>query len=87
METRIIKKGIEHQNIGGKEFIIDEKVSLTLDPDEVIYQALTGNYACKNFIDRRKDFKKNFKHKLYYGKVNGLGYIMADDEFEEEDDK
>lgn len=82
MEIKIIKKGIEHQNIGGKEFIVDERVTKTLNPHEIVDQALKGNYACINFIGRRKDFDENFSNKLYYGKVNGLGYIMAEDEFE-----
>ena len=28
------------------------------------------------------NFNKDFKYKLYYGKVNNLGYIVAEDEFE-----
>ena len=85
MKIKIVKKGIEHQNIGGKEFIIDENISNTLNPDKILAEALNGNYACMNFIERRKDFDENFQFKLYYGKINGLGYIMSEDEFERED--
>lgn len=45
---------------------------------------MEGNPACLNFIIRRHDFKPDFPHKLYYGKVGGLGYVVAEDEFEEE---
>ena len=44
---------------------------------------MSGNWACLNFTDRREDFDCNFPHKLYYGKVNGLGYVVAEDELEE----
>lgn len=84
METRIIKKSVTHQDIGGKVFKIDKEISATLNAEEVFYLALEGNWACKNFIDRRSDFDKNFNKRLYYGKVGNLGYIVAEDEFEEE---
>lgn len=81
-EIRLLKEGIEHQGIGGQEFAIDEQVTQTLTNEEVFFQALNGNWACHNFVERRQDFNKDFKHKLYYGKVNNLGYIVAEDEFE-----
>ena len=34
-------------------------------------------------MKRRNDFNCNFPYKTYYGKVNGLGYIVAEDELEE----
>lgn len=82
-----IVESVTHQGIGGKEFIIDEGVTITLNNDKVFDMAMTGNWACKNFVDRREDFNCNFPHKLYYGKVGGLGYIVAQDEliFEDED--
>ena len=81
---KIIKKSVTHQNIGGKVFIVDEAITNTLTNDEVFENAMmNGNWACRNFIDRRKDFNCNFKYKLYYGKVDGLGYIVAEDEFED----
>ena len=76
----IIKNEVTHQDIGGKEFIVDENITETLSNDEVFTQAVMGNWACKNFVDRRPDFNHNFDHKLYYGKVDGLGYIVAEDE-------
>lgn len=83
MEIRRIKKHIKHQGIGGKEIIIDENISSTLSPENVYDQAMIGNIACWNFIHRRHDFDYMlFEHKLYYGKVDGLGYIVAEDELE-----
>ena len=82
MVVKVIKKEIKHQDIGGKEFIVDENITETLSPEEIFRQAISGNFACMNFIKRRRDFDYDFEHKLYYGKVNGLGYIVAEDEFE-----
>ena len=82
MEKRIIKRSVKHQNIGGKEFIIDQNITETLSYETVYNNAIQGNIACWNFIHRRNDFDNHFEHKLYYGKVNGLGYIVAEDEFE-----
>ena len=77
-----IKEGIEHQGIGGQEFIIDEFVTETLTNEKCLEEACTGNWACHNFMERRPDFKYKFPHKLYYVKVNGLGYVIAEDEIE-----
>jgi hypothetical protein len=82
-QTRTIKNSVTHQDIGGKIFIIDEKITETLNNDEVFTQGMCGNWACYNFIQRRADFTRTFPHKLYYGKVDGLGYIVAEDELEE----
>lgn len=76
---RIIKKEITHQNIGGQEFNIEMEVS----SDDVAFKGiLQGNWACRNFIDRRPDFDCTFPYKLYYGKVGNLGYIVSEDELE-----
>ena len=86
MEHRIfkIKKKVKHQKIGGKKFIVDEYITQTLSREEVYRQALNGNFACMNFIQRRSDFDfaLNFPYKLYYGHVENLGYIIAEDEIE-----
>lgn len=84
MEHRIfkIKKNIKHQNIGGKKFEVDERITQTLNNEEVIKRAYSGNYACFNFIERRRDFDVAFPYKLYYGHVKNLGYIIAEDEIE-----
>ena len=42
------------------------------------------NIACLNFVERRTDFNLDFAHKLYYGKVEGFGYIVSEDEFVDE---
>lgn len=84
MIVKVIKDEVKHQDIGGKEFIVDEHITETLSPEEVYRQAYSGNIACLNFIMRRPDFDiSHFEHKLYYGKVKGLGYIVAEDEFKE----
>lgn len=83
----IVKKSVTHQDIGGKPFIIDEQVTQTLSNDEVFDRGIMGNWACNNFMDRREDFNCNFPHKLYYGKVGNLGYIVAEDELEEVPDE
>lgn len=75
-----IKETVTHQNIGGKEFQIETEISI----DEVIFKGLfEGNWACRNFLERRNDIDKDFPHKLYYGKVNNLGYIISEDEFKD----
>lgn len=81
MRIRTIKNSVLHQDIGGKEFIIDEEITKTLTNDVVFTKGMTGNIACYNFIERRHDFNKDFPFKLYYGKVDGLGYIVSEDEF------
>lgn len=83
MGIKTIKESITHQDIGGKDFIIDEQVTATLTNDEVFHKALNGNMACMNFVDRRPDFNYMFPYKLYYGKIDGLGYIISEDEFKE----
>lgn len=85
MIVKKIKNSVNHQNIGGEEFVVDEKITNTLSNAEVLSKAvLEGNIACINFLERRPDFKWNFPHKLYYGKVGCFGYIVAEDEFVEE---
>lgn len=87
-----IKETVEHQNIGGKIILIDEKITEELSPVTVFMEAGCGNIACYNFVDRREDFRDCFSiegpelvfpYKLYYGKIDGLGYIVAEDELEE----
>lgn len=82
MKVRKIKESITHQGIGGCDFVIDEYITERLTNDEVFDQAMTGNFACWNFINRRDDFNALFPYKLYYGKVGNLGYVVAEDEFE-----
>lgn len=87
MEKRIeliktLKSNIEHQGIGGKQIIIE----FELDAITVFSKAVEGNWACYNFINRRPDFNADFSYKLYYGKVGGLGYVVAEDEFEKEEE-
>lgn len=82
MIIRRIKPHIKHQGIGGKDFIVDIAVTDTLTNDEVFNLGISGNFACYNFLRRRPDFNRDFPYKLYYGKVDGLGYIIAQDELE-----
>jgi|GEM_PF-3509415 len=82
MDVRKIKSSVTHQEIGGKDFIIDWDVSRRLTPASVLNRAKNGNIACYNFVNRRPDFDEKFPYKLYYGKVGMLGYIVSEDEFE-----
>ena len=85
MRVKIIKNDVTHQDIGGRDFVVDEEITSTLSNSEVFKKAMIeGNIACMNFVLRRPDFKYDFPHKLYYGKVGGLGYIVSEDEFVEE---
>lgn len=83
-----VKKSVIHENIGGKEFIIDEQITKTLNQTEIWNQCSKGNIACVDFVIRRHDFDPvddkdlNFPHKLYYVKIDGLGYIIAEDEID-----
>lgn len=45
-----IKNNVDHQGIGGKEILIEMK----LTPDEVDKQAWNGNIACLNFLFKEK---------------------------------
>lgn len=77
--SRRLKKSFTYRNLGGKEILIEFEVK----KEEVLHKALVeGNWACYNFMDRRKDFNINFTKKLYYGKVDCLGYVVAEDELE-----
>lgn len=79
-EKRTIKESITHQNIGGKEIVIEGKVSF----QEIVVSAVfNGNMACKNYLDRRDNAVDVERH--YYGKVGNLGYIVGCDEFVEGD--
>lgn len=79
MIRKKIKNYVKHQNIGGKEIIIERE----LTPDEVDNLALKGNWACFNFCIRREDFLPEFNKKLYYGHVGNLGYVVCEDELED----
>lgn len=78
MLTKKLKKDFTYRGLGGKTIQIEFEVS----KDEVITKMAEGNWACYNFCDRRKDFNRFFQKKLYYGKVDGLGYVIAEDEIE-----
>lgn len=81
--TKTLKKNIEHQGIGGQKIVLEFEV----DRNEFLKKVDEWNPACVNFYMRRQDLDfedENFNHKLYYGKVGPLGYVVSDDEFEEE---
>ena len=76
---RNVKQNIKHQNIGGKRI----EIEFELSKDDVIKREKEGNWPCFDFITRREDFNSiSFDKKLYYGKINNLSYIVADDEIE-----
>lgn len=75
----MVKDCVKHQDISGKEFIMEKEVELST----VISNAIFGNWACKNFLDRRKLNENEMSLKLYYGKVDNFGYIVVEDELQE----
>ena len=77
----IINKKVEHQNIGGKEIILEKEL--------MVKDLLDTNFnempvAMINFIKRRLDFidEKNEDKKVYYGHIGDFGYFVAEDEIE-----
>lgn len=80
-----VSEEVTHQDIGGKEFVMEEE----WDIDDVIFKGcFSGNWACRNFLDRRDEALGVTRPRVFYGKVGGLGYIVAEDELieVEEDD-
>ncbi len=78
-----IDKSIDHQGIGGKILRIDardQRITDDLTNEQVLKEE---NFATYNFVERRRDFDINFPYKLYYGHVDGLGYVLAEDEIKE----
>lgn len=45
MIIKVIKNEIKHQEIGGKKFIIDEKITETLSPEEIFKQAAIRKFC------------------------------------------
>lgn len=81
MRKARIKENVEHQEIGGKEIIIERELTI----DDVLNMDFNKMpIAMYNFIIRRNDLieEKNGKRKVYYGHVGILGYFVADDELE-----
>jgi len=81
---RTLKDSIEHQGIGGKEIVIEGEVPF----DDIVFNAVfCGNWACKNYLDRREEINKPavYVPRHYYGKVGALGYLVGSDEFKEGD--
>lgn len=77
--TKKLKKNFKYRDLGGKLFTIEFEVP----KEEVLWKGvMEGNWACRNFIERRNDFDHEFSNKLYYGKIDGLGYIISEDELE-----
>lgn len=73
-----IKESVKHQGIGGKEILLEKKLSL----NEVLEQ---DTIAAFNFAKRRLDLvsksdKECDKITIYYGHVGNLGYFVAEDE-------
>lgn len=71
-----VKRDIKHQGIGGKKIFIER----ILTPDEVDEKAQQGNVVCLMFCIRREDFLPEFNQNLYYGHIENLGYVVAEDE-------
>ena len=74
-----MKKEVTHQNIGGKEFIPERELNI----DDVIWKGcFEGNWACRNFLDRKDEALGVTRPRVYYGKVDNIGYIVCEDELE-----
>lgn len=73
----IVKENITHQDIGGKEFVMEFEIK----HEDILFEGtFGGNWACRNFMNRRSDFNVDFPYKTYYGKVGNLGYVVSEDE-------
>ena len=69
MILKRVSTKVTHQEIGGKIININDDVC---------------NPACFNFVMRRPDFDViTWPYKLYYGHVDGLGYVVSEDELED----
>lgn len=77
-KTRKIKKDFKYRDLGGKTIDIE----YTISNFDIVKKLSEGDWICYNFIDRRPDFDAWFTHTLYYGKVDGMSYIISEDELE-----
>lgn len=74
---------ITHQNIGGKEFVIEKQGTLK----DILDMGLSVNIATYNFIKRNNWFPMADESEIvYYGHVieTGLGYWILESEIERE---
>ena len=76
-----VNEVVEYQGIGGNEIIIEREFNVS-DLLDVPFNEM--NLACINFITRIGYFKGDIEEniKVYYGKVDGLGYLVYEDELE-----
>lgn len=76
-----LKKGIEHQGIGGKYIVLEREDTLAYALDMPFDKMTIGLY---NFVQRRPELMMNENEdmKLYYGHVGTLGYFVAEDEID-----
>lgn len=77
--SRKIKKSVKYRSLGGKTIQIEREVPVK----DLLTLANSGNWAVYNFIDRRPDIHWDYPYKIYYGHVENLGYVVAEDELEE----
>ena len=82
----IIANGVKHQNIGGKEILLEKETRLDYFLDKNLSDM---NIAEINFIKRRMDLFTEYsdeecsKIEVYYGHVGNLGYWVCEDEIRE----
>lgn len=85
-KTVILVDNISHQNIGGKEIMLEKETTLDYLLDENLSDM---TIAERNFINRRMDLFINNSDeeceniKIYYGHVGILGYWICEDEIKE----
>jgi hypothetical protein len=80
-----LTKNISHQNIGGKEILIERETTLDYFLDKDFDKMVIAEM---NFLTRRTDLltlsdETLNKIKAYYGHVGMLGYWVCEDEIEE----
>lgn len=49
MIIKVIKDEVKHQDIGGKEFIVDEYITKTLTPENVYKSSISRKYCLFKF--------------------------------------
>ena len=94
-----VSDSVKHQSIGGEDIILEfgltkeEVLSLAAEGNWANVNFLKRRYddslSVQEIVDMVREFDSGLidadflEQKLYYGKVNGLGYVVAEDELSE----
>ena len=84
--SETILKETKHDNIDKVKLKENLRGAIKIiSNDEIFNKAyMQDNKVCREFIERRKDFKHDFPYRLYYVNFMNFEYILADDEIEKE---